>query len=106
MGAESSTINDLDLENPLRDGHPMWIIQHGQYDEQNLVTVISNDNDDREIRNLFSKYVKVLILLLLSFVKSAPLLTSSVVVVVVVANKSLHFLEYRLSALSASIGLR
>ena len=62
MGAENSSLNDLEFESAIQAAHPLWTVRHGTYDDRNAVTVLSDDNGDKEIRNLFSRFIKVIFL--------------------------------------------
>ncbi|XP_033762729.1 protein-associating with the carboxyl-terminal domain of ezrin-like [Pecten maximus] len=58
MGAEASILDGCDLEEATSDEFCPWVLRHGQLADDSLITILSDQNCDRTMRDLFQRNVK------------------------------------------------
>lgn len=64
MGAEVSDLGQYCLDEPFDDN--IWVVKQGVSDvDDSLITVFTDESNDREKRQLFQRYIKVIIVLTL-----------------------------------------
>lgn len=60
MGAESSILDDCDLDEAVEDESCPWVLRNGQLADDTLITIFSDQNCDGPKRKLFQRNVKVM----------------------------------------------
>lgn len=65
MGAELSDLGQYSLDKPFDDN--IWVVKQGVSDvDDSLITVFTDESNDREKRQIFQRYIKVIIILALT----------------------------------------
>ncbi|KAJ8300191.1 hypothetical protein KUTeg_021710 [Tegillarca granosa] len=58
MGAEVSDLGQYSLDGPIDDN--IWVVKQGVSDDDSLITVFTDESNDREKRQLFQRNIKLL----------------------------------------------
>lgn len=59
MGAESSVLEDYDLDEPSASSKSTWTLRHGRYNAELDVTVLSEQKENGQKWSLLQKNIKV-----------------------------------------------
>lgn len=59
MGAESSVLEDYDLDEPSASSKSTWTLRHGRYNDELDVTVLSEQKENGQKWSLLQKNIKV-----------------------------------------------